>query len=440
LENTLTISRRDLLKSSAATLAAGAVFPIADARKLSRAASSSLEPQESVLPSAFNTLKPIRDRVQPITADERKARVARAQELMTNAKPQYSALFITPGTALFYFTGIRWWPSERMLALLIPRSGDSVLVSPAFEEGRVRELLPWPIEIRIWQEDDSPYQISAQWLSDRHLQAGRIGVEETTRFMFFDGLRKANPASEYVSGDPITVGCRARKSEHELALMRLACAATFDVYKAAFASLHEGVTQETVAEWVAKGYNKMGLEGEADVLFGSASSLPHGSREAHPLREGDSVLLDDGTTVEGYQSDVTRITVLGKPSDKLQRAFEIVRKAQDAALAAAIAGKLCGSVDDAARRVITEAGFGPGYKYFAHRVGHGIGLDMHEQPYLVRGNETILAAEMTFSNEPGIYVAGEYGVRCEDDMVISADGPAQLLTPGFQPSLEVPIA
>ena len=435
----MTISRRDLLKSSAATLAVGAVFPIADAHKLSRAASSSLEPQESALPPAFNTLKPIRDRVQLITADERKARVARAQELMTNAKPQFSALFITPGTALFYFTGIRWWPSERMLALLIPRSGEPVLVSPAFEEGRVRELLPWPIEIQTWQEDESPYRVAAQWLSDHRLQTGRLGVEETTRFMFFDGLRKANPASEYVSGDPITIGCRARKSEHELALMRLACAATFDVYKATFASLHEGVTQQTVAEWVSQGYNKMGLEGEADVLFGSASSLPHGSREEHPLREGDSVLLDDGTTVEGYQSDVTRMTVLGKPSDKQQRAFEIVRKAQDAALAAAAAGKTCGSVDDAARRVITEAGFGPGYKYFAHRVGHGIGLDMHEQPYLVRGNETILAAGMTFSNEPGIYVAGEYGVRCEDDMVISADGPAQLLTPGFQPSLEVPI-
>ena len=176
------------------------------------------------------------------------------------------------------------------------------------------------------------------------------------------------------------------------------------------------------------------------VLFGAASSFPHGSQEGHPLREGDSVLLDDGTTVEGYQSDVTRMSVLGKPSGKLQRAFEIVRKAQDAALAAAVAGKQCSSVDDAARRVITDAGLGPGYKYFAHRVGHGIGLDMHEQPYLVRGNRTILVSGMTFSNEPGIYVPGDYGVRCEDDMVISADGPAELLTPGFQPSLEVPIA
>ncbi len=307
------ILRRDILKSGATTLAAGAALPIIVATKSSEGAPNFPELQDTGLPPAFSVLKPIRDRVQPITPGERRSRVARAQELMTNAKPQFSALFVTPGTALFYFTGIRWWPSERMLALLIPRSGDPVLISPAFEEGRLRELLPWPMEIPTWQEDESPYRTCAQWLSDHQLQTGRIGVEETTRFMFFDGLRKANPISEYVSGDPITIGCRARKSEHELALMRLACAATFDVYKAAFASLHEGVTQETVAEWVSKGYNKMGLEGEADVLFGSASSLAHGSLEEHPLREGDSVLLDDGTTVEGYQSDLQRITVLGKP-------------------------------------------------------------------------------------------------------------------------------
>ncbi len=434
------ITRRDLLKSGAATLVAGAWLPFRELHKSGPVAHGGRVPQDAALPPAFNALRPIRDRVQPITSDERKARVARAQELMTNAKPQFSALFVTPGTALFYFTGVRWWPSERMLALLIPRSGEPALVSPAFEEGRLREQLPWPIEIRTWQEDESPYRAAADWLTENHLQAGRIGVEEATPFLFFDGLRRANPYAEYVSADPITIACRARKSEHELALMRLACAATFDVYKAAFASLHEGVTQRTVSEWVSLGYERMGLEGDAMVLFGAAASFPHGSREDRPLREGDAVLLDDGTTVEGYQSDVTRMSVLGKPSGKLQRAFEIVREAQDAALAAAVAGKPCGSVDDAARRVITGAGFGPGYKYFAHRLGHGIGLDGHEQPYLVRGNQTILAAGMTFSNEPGIYVPGEYGLRCEDDMVISAEGPAQLLTPGFQPSLEVPIA
>jgi len=184
----------------------------------------------------------------------------------------------------------------------------------------------------------------------------------------------------------------------------------------------------------------MGLRGDASVTFGSSSALPHGSREEQVLREGMGVMIDDGTSVEGYQSDVTRMGVLGKPPDKLQRAFEIVRSAQDAALAAAITGHECGSVDDAARKVITDAGFGPGYKYFSHRLGHGIGMDGHESPYLVHGNRTILKPGMTFSNEPGIYVAGDYGMRCEDDMVIAESGEAHLLTRGFQPSLEIPVA
>jgi Xaa-Pro dipeptidase len=432
------ISRRELFKNGAASLAAG-VAATALAHGGDRYAIAS-HPDAPPLPPAFDSLKPIRDRVTPISTDERKARIAHAQELMTNSNPQISAMYVTPGTSLFYFTGIRWWPSERLLALLIPRAGEPMFVCPAFEEGRLRESSPWPMEVRVWQEDESPYGVAAGWLADHHLQSGRIGIEERTTYVFFDGLRAANPTAEYLSGTPITAGCRARKSEHELALMRLACAATFDVYKAAFASLNEGVTERTVAEWVALGYEKMGLEGDAMVLFGSAASFPHGSHKSAPLREGDAVLLDDGTTVEGYQSDVTRTSVLGKPSDKLQRAFELARKAQDAALAAAIAGKPCGSVDDAARKVIVDGGYGPGYKYFAHRLGHGIGLDGHEWPYLVRGNPTILVAGMTFSNEPGIYAAGDFGLRCEDDMVITAEGAAQLLTPGFQPSLETPIA
>jgi Xaa-Pro dipeptidase len=266
-----------------------------------------------------------------------------------------------------------------------------------------------------------------------------VAVEETTRYVFFDGLRRAVPALEYANGIDVTAGCRAQKSEHELELMRLACAATCDVYRATFASLREGMKQSEVSAMVARGYERMGLHGDAFVLFGPAAAMPHGTREDRALREGDGVLIDDGTTVEGYQSDVTRTGVYGKPSEKLVRAFETVRAAQDAALAAAMAGKTCGSVDDAARIVIAAAGFGPDYRYFPTRVGHGIGMDGHEWPYLVRGNATILKPRMTFSNEPGIYVPGEYGVRCEDDMVISASGEAKLLTPGFQPTLEHPV-
>lgn len=432
------ISRRDVFRSASFALGGAAVETA-----FSRAARGQRRPEqasEQPLPPAFASLQPLGDRVKPIRTEELQARVAHAQQLMTDAKPRFEALYVTPSTTLVYYTGIRWWPSERILALLIPRQGDPVLVSPAFEEGRLRELMRWPIELRVWQEDESPYTIIENWFGERGIRSGQIGVEETTRYVFFDGLRRAAGGLDYVSGDPITVGCRAQKSAHELELVRLACSATFDVYKATFASLREGMTQREVSELVMKGYAQMGLRGEASVSFGPSSALPHGSREEQVLREGVGVMIDDGTAVEGYQSDVTRMGVLGKPSEKLQRAFEIVRHAQDAALAAAVAGRECGSVDDAARKVITDAGFGPGYKYFEHRLGHGIGMDGHEWPYLVRGNRTILKPGMTFSNEPGIYVVGDYGLRCEDDMVISESGAAQLLTRGFQASLEVPIA
>jgi Xaa-Pro dipeptidase len=427
------ISRRDVLKT--ASVASGTVA----AKSMFGLSQHSTQSQTQSLPSAFDKLKALGNRVKPITAEELQGRMARAQQLMTDAKPQFGALFVTPGTTLLYYTGIEWWPSERILALLVPRRGNPLLVCPAFEEGRLREQLPNPIEIRVWQEDDNPYAIAAKWLSERGIHTGKIAVEETTRYVFYDGLRGAATSLEYISGDPVTVGCRAQKSEHELELMRLACGATFDVYKATFASLREGMTQREVSDMVVRGYERMGLSGEASVFFGPSSALPHGSREEQILREGIGVMIDDGTTVAGYQSDVTRVGVLGKPPDKLRRAFEIVRSAQDAALAAAVAGRECGSVDDAARKIITDAGFGPGYKYFSHRLGHGIGMDGHESPYLVRGNRTILKPGMTFSNEPGIYLVGDYGMRCEDDMVIAESGAAQLLTRGFQPSLEIPI-
>ena len=431
-------SRRELIKTAAAAtsgIATGAAF--------GGRATGQQPPAHSAaqsLPPAFDALKPLGDRVKPIRPEELQARVAHAQQLMTDSKPRFEALYITPGTTLVYYTGVRWWPSERILAFVVSRQGDPLLVCPAFEEGRLREQLRWPIEIRVWQEDEDPYPIIEKWLIERGIRTGQVGVEATTRYVFFDGLRHAATSLDYTSGDPITVGCRAQKSAHELELMRLACLATCAVYKAIFASLREGMTQREVSELATRGYARMGLQGEASAFFGPSSALPHGSREEQVLREGIGVMIDDGTTVEGYQSDVTRVGVIGKPPEKLQRAFEIVRSAQNAALAAAVAGRECGSVDDAARKVIVDAGFGPGYKYFSHRLGHGIGMDGHESPYLVHGNRTILKPGMTFSNEPGIYVVGEYGMRCEDDMVIAESGEAQLLTPGFQPSLETPIA
>jgi Xaa-Pro dipeptidase len=431
-------SRRDLFKTAAA--ATGGVAARALINGTAVGQRSAAQSAGDSLPPAFGALKPLGDRVMPIRAEELQARVAHAQQLMTDSKPRFEALYVAPGTTLVYYTGIHWWPSERILAFLVPRKGDPLLVAPAFEAGRLHEQMRWPVELRVWQEDESPYAIIEKWLAERGIRTGQVGVEATTRYVFFDGLRHAATSLDYTSGDPITVGCRAQKSTHELELMRLACSATCDVYKAVFASLREGMTQREVSELAARGYARMGLQGEASVFFGPSSALPHGSREEQVLREGVGVMIDDGTTVEGYQSDVTRMGVLGKPPEKLQHAFEIVRNAQNAALAAAVAGHQCGSVDSAARKIITDAGFGPGYKYFSHRLGHGIGMDGHESPYLVSGNTTILKPGMTFSNEPGIYVLGEYGMRCEDDMVIAESGEAQLLTPGFQPSLETPIA
>lgn len=402
--------------------------------------SKAVEPSPQDAPKAdFSSLKPLGARLKPITADEFRARLTRAQQLMTELKPNFDALFFPPGTSLYYFTGIRWGLSERLVGLVLPRAGKPVLVCPGFEEGRLREQLRFPIEIRVWQEDESPTKLAAAALADQGVRSGRMGVEETAYFTYSDHLRAAAPGFEYVSADPVTIACRARKSPHELELMRLACEATFNVYKPVFAALREGMSQEDIAHLVETGFSKMGLRGGALVLLGASAALPHGTKQPQKLREGDVVLIDGGCGVDGYASDVTRTGIFGKPSDKIAKAYELNRKAQDAALDAARTGRLSGTVDDAARAVIVNGGYGPGYRYFTHRLGHGIGLDGHEHPYLVKGSTTNLEPGMTFSNEPGIYVPGEFGMRCEDDMVIMADGPAQLLTPNFPVSLEKPM-
>jgi Xaa-Pro dipeptidase len=393
------------------------------------------------LPPAFSSLKPLGQRIHPITSDEFQQRIHQTQQLMSGSSSpaqKFDALFFAPGTSLYYFTSIHWGLSERLLGLVIPRTGDPILVVPGFEEGRMREKLHIPMEVHAWQEDESPTKLAATALADRGIRSGRIGIEETAGFTFFDHFRDAAPGFEFASADPVTIACRARKSPHELELMRLACDATFDVFRAVFASLKEGLSQDDIAHLVEAGFAKMDLHGDALVLLGASSALPHGSLQPQKLKEGAVVLIDGGCKLEGYESDVTRTSIFGKPSDKIARAFEIVRKSQDAALDAARPGRLSGTVDDAARAVITSSGYGPDYKFFTHRLGHGLGLDGHEHPYLVRGSKTLLEPGMTFSNEPGIYVRGEFGMRCEDDMVIAPDGPAQLLTQNFAVSLEKP--
>jgi Xaa-Pro dipeptidase len=276
----------------------------------------------------------------------------------------------------------------------------------------------------------------AQGLSDRGIVGGTVGLEETTKFVFSDNIRKAAAVTAFTSATPVTAGCRMIKSAHEIELMRLAAKVTLAAYEATWRSMKVGMTQQDVGSMIEAAHRQLGFEGSADVQVGEYSAFPHGSATPQSIREGTIVLIDGGCTVEGYASDISRTFVLGKASDKMKHLFEIVHRAQSAALAAARPGVEAGSVDEAARKVITEAGYGPDYKYFAHRLGHGMGMDGHEWPYLVRGNTTKLQPQMTFSDEPGIYIRGEFGIRLEDDMHILENG-SELFTPQ-SPSLENP--
>jgi Xaa-Pro dipeptidase len=381
----------------------------------------------------------MRDRARPITADERRGRVEKARRLMRQAG--IDGLMLCGSTSMVYFTNISWGGGERLFTVVIPASGEPFVVCPAFEEDRAREQLalgPFAgdVDVRTWQEDESPYALVAAGLRDRGVATGRVGVEETVQFRFSDGVALAAPALEMVSGTPVTAGCRMVKDAHELELMRLASDVTWRAYKAAYESLREGMTQNDFARLVSAAHSQLGFSGSAGVQTGEYSALPHGSIQPQVVREGTILLIDGGCKVEGYSSDLSRTFVLGAPTQKMKDVFEIERRAQDAALAAAGPGIPCEAVDAAARKVIVDAGYGPDYTYFTHRVGHGMGMDGHEWPYLVRGNTLPLEPGMTFSDEPGIYLPGEFGVRLEDDMVITEDG-AELFTPQSE-SLEKP--
>jgi Xaa-Pro dipeptidase len=395
--------------------------------------------KESALPSSIAGLKSMKDQAKPITPEERAARQEKARHLMESNR--IDALLLMEGTSLDYFTGIRWWGGERLFAMLLPAKGAAFYVCPAFEEGRAREQIAMSPEdgqpdVRIWQEDANPYQLLAQGLRDRGISFGTVGMEESVRFLFSNGIAKAAPQVNIVSGTPVTAGCRMVKSNHEIELMRLANQVTLTAYRAAYRAIREGMTQGELSDLIAAAYVQLGFPGEASVQVGEYSALPHGSRTPQVIRESAIILVDDGCDVEGYKSDITRTFVLGRPSDKMKKVFDIVHQAQSGALKAARPGVECQAVDAAARKVIADAGYGPDYKYFSHRLGHGIGMDGHEWPYLVRGNITPIAANMTFSDEPGIYIPGEFGIRLEDDMHITENG-AELFT-AQSPSLEDP--
>ncbi|MBB6146162.1 Xaa-Pro dipeptidase [Silvibacterium bohemicum] len=391
------------------------------------------------LPPAIAALKDRRSEAKPITSAEREERIARARELME--KNGMAAICLAGGATLNYFCGVRWGNSERLTVVVIPVKGQPYGVCPAFEEERLQErlaLVPAMAQTRLytWQEDESPYERVAHGLKDLGLTSGTVGIEETMPYVFAEGIGRALPQAKLVNARPVTVGCRSIKSSAELALMQFANSVTLQVYEAAWRSGHPGMSTHDFSALIGSAYERVGFPGDASCETGEYSALPHGSIKPQTIREGAIVLIDDGCTVEGYQSDISRTFVYGKPSDKMRQVFDIVHRAQARALATARPGVPCEAVDAAARKVITDAGYGPDYAHFTHRVGHGIGMDGHEWPYLVRGNTLPLAANMTFSDEPGIYIRGEFGIRLEDDMYITEDG-AKLFT-GPSLSLEEP--
>ena len=434
------LTRRSLLRSAAAL--APVLPPLLP---LSSQDDDTTPRSPARLPPAILALSDRSHEAVPISLAEREHRIERARELLT--KNHLDALVVCTGVSLTYFTGLEWDLSERLFAWVLPTRSAPFILCPAFEEARVRErmnatppTLPSASTTRIfpWQEDQSPFALLARVLRDSGLATATLALDDLTPFAFADGLAYSSPTLSLRSGTPVTVGCRAIKSPAELALMQLANTITLSVYQAAWRSLSPGMTNQHVSALIAAAYRRCGVEGDASCEVGASSALPHGSLKPQTVAEGQVILLDDGCTVEGYQSDISRSFVLGKPTDRQQHVFEVVRRAQAAALAAARPGVPCEHIDAVARKIVTDAGFGPGYKFFSHRLGHGIGMDGHEAPYLVGGNPLPLAPGMCFSDEPGIYIPGEFGLRLEDDWHVTPDGAAFFTSPS--PSLTHPFA
>jgi Xaa-Pro dipeptidase len=387
---------------------------------------------------AIAALKPMTAGVQPITREERAGRIQKAQQLM--AANKIGAIFLEGGSSMFYFTGVRWGLSERPFVCVIPAKGDPAWVCPGFEEERARELVSKNAEVRVWQEDESPYRQIAGILKDRGAAPGKVAIEERLRFFIYDGVRKESAGTEFVSADPVTAGCRMIKSATELALMQKASDITIEAFRAAFQTFREGMTQDELRANIAAAHRALGATGSAGVSFGMYTAFPHGSIEPQKLKEGDVIQVDGGCAIDGYQSDITRTTVFGRASARQTEIWNLEKKAQAAAFAVVKPGTPCEAVDAAARKVITDAGFGPDYKVpgLPHRTGHGIGLDGHEWTNFVRGNKTPLAPGMCFSNEPMIAIYGEFGIRLEDCLYVTESGATYFSQPS--PSIDKPFA
>lgn len=374
----------------------------------------------------------MRGDVPPITDADRAERIERAQALMREAS--IAALWLDVSASLTYFTGLKLRRSERLHGAVLPAQGELVYLCPAFEEAKLRTMITLGDTVATWEEHEDPTALVTDTLRDLGIARGTVAIDEATQFSAFDGLRRASNSYDYVSGARITGACRACKSEREIALMQTAKDITLRAHQAAARILREGITTTEVQAFLVAAHAKLGAEGPPAfniVLFGEATAYPHGVPYPQTLQAGDMVLIDVGAPVDGYLSDITRSYVFGTPSARQRQIWDLEKAAQAAAFAAAKIGAPCEDVDAAARRVIEAAGFGPGYAVpgLPHRTGHGIGLEVHEVPYLVKGDTTPLAPGMTFSNEPMICLYGEFGVRLEDHFHMTAQGPRWFTQP-----------
>ena len=405
------LPRRRLLQAGGAALAG-----VLGGARTARSQSPSPPPSTP----ALDALAPMTAGVEPITLEERRGRVRRAQGLLVERG--LDAVVLGSGTSLTYFTGAEWGHSERLFGAVLTREGEPAWVTPAFEKARALEQIRLGSDVRAWEEHESPYAVVAGILKDR-AATGTVGIEEYLPFTFAHAIGAALPGARLVPATPVTAGCRMIKDAHEIALMRRANEITLRAHRAVFQSLREGTTQAEASPLSAEAHRRLGIRGGALVLFGPDAAFPHGTTAPRPLRKGDVVLIDGGGRLHGYASDITRTAVFGAPPTERQRqVWDVVRRAQEAAFRGVRPGVEAQVVDAAARRVVDGAGFGPEYSRFTHRVGHGIGMDGHEWTYLVRGNTTLLRPGMCFSDEPGIYIPGELGVRHEDIVFVTEAG------------------
>jgi Xaa-Pro dipeptidase len=372
------------------------------------------------------------DGAVPIGLTEYRERIARAQMLMR--EHGLAAIYLHAGTSLRYFTGLVWRSSERLVGALLPAQGDVEFLAPAFEEGTVRDYQVLPGAIHTWHEHESPYRLLRQRLDALDRADGqRLGLCESTPFFIVDGVRQVAGDWQLVNARPVTSACRMRKSDNEIALMQRAHDMTLAVHRATASMLHEGIGAAEVEAFIDDAHRRVGAAGSyfCIVLFGADSAFPHGVKHPKPLQRDDMVLIDTGCLVHGYMSDITRSYVFGTPSARQREIWNVEKAAQAAAFAAARPGVACEDVDAAARACLERHGLGPGYGLpgLPHRTGHGIGLDIHEWPYLVGGDTTPLEPGMCFSNEPMICVPGEFGIRHEDHFYLTPQGPRWFTRP-----------